>query len=216
MDLQGMHHKTFHKKADMLYDKLGDFENHLFGQTAEYVRQVHARHLGVTLDSSDVLDISISFDDTWLTRGHSSHIGVGCVVDLLAGLCLDAHVMCTYCHVCETTSKKIYKDTYLEYAGWLVQHLPKCEKNLTGELCFFSWSKLYSSDMGLGKSEKGGKWCGGLGAAVGPQWGPGAKPLVGVWGRCPQKLKFFSVCHHKKTAFWSMKMRYLQVSKLYV
>ena len=48
MDLQGMHHKTFHKKADMLYDKLGDFENHLFGQTAEYVRQVHARHLGVT------------------------------------------------------------------------------------------------------------------------------------------------------------------------
>ena len=31
---------------------------------------------------------------------------------------------------------------------------------------------------------------GGLGAAVGPQWGPGAKPLVGVWGRCPQKLKY--------------------------
>ena len=54
------------------------------------------------------------------------------------------------------------------------------------------------SDMGLGKSEKGGKWCGGLGAAVGPQWGPGAKPLVGVWGQRPQKLKVFSVCHHKK------------------
>ena len=53
-------------------------------------------------------------------------------------------------------------------------------------------------DMGLGKSEKGGKWCGGLGAAVGPQWGPGAKPLVGVWGQRPQKLKVFSVCHHKK------------------
>ena len=25
----------------------------------------------------------------------------------------------------------------------------------------------------------------------GPQWGPGAKPLVGVWGQCPQKLNFF-------------------------
>ena len=55
-----------------------------------------------------------------------------------------------------------------------------------------------STDMGLGKSEKGGKWCGGLRAAVGPQWGPGAKPLVGVWGQRPQKLKVFSVCHHKK------------------
>ena len=52
--------------------------------------------------------------------------------------------------------------------------------------------------MGLGKNEKGGKWCGGLGAAVGPQWGLGAKPLVGVWGCCPQKLKVFSVCYHKK------------------
>ena len=39
---------------------------------------------------------------------------------------------------------------------------------------------------------------GGLGAAVDPQWGPGAKPLVGVWGQCPQKPKVFLVCHHKK------------------
>ena len=26
---------------------------------------------------------------------------------------------------------------------------------------------------------------------------PVAKPLVGVWGQGPQKLKVFSVCHHK-------------------
>ena len=38
----------------------------------------------------------------------------------------------------------------------------------------------------------------GLGAAVGPQWGPGTKPLAGVWGQRPQKLKVFSVWHHKK------------------
>ena len=28
--------------------------------------------------------------------------------------------------------------------------------------------------------------------------GPGTKPLVGAWGQRPQKLKVFSVCHHKK------------------
>ena len=71
-------------------------------------------------------------------------------------------------------------------------------------------SRLWRKMMG------GGGGGGGLGAALGPQWGPGAKPLVGVWGQRPQKLKVFSVCHHKKTAFWSMKIRYLQVSKLYV
>jgi hypothetical protein len=32
---------------------------------------------------------------------------------------------------------------------------------------------------------------GGLGAAVGPQWGPGAEPLVGVEGRSPPKLTPF-------------------------
>ena len=42
---------------------------------------------------------------------------------------------------------------------------------------------------------------GGLGAAVGPQWGPGAG---------------FFMMSSQKTAFWSMKIRYLQVSKLYV
>ena len=64
--------------------------------------------------------------------------------------------------------------------------------------CIYCCPTLHEADMGLGKSEKGGKWCGGLGAAVGPQWDPGAKPLVGVWGQRPQKLKVFSVCHHKK------------------
>ena len=36
-----------------------------------------------------------------------------------------------------------------------------------------------------GKVKKEENDAGGLGAAVGPQWGPGAKPLVGVWGQHP-------------------------------
>ena len=35
-------------------------------------------------------------------------------------------------------------------------------------------------------------------------------------GATPPEAEVFSVCHHKKTAFWSMKIRYLQVSELYV
>ena len=54
-----------------------------------------------------------------------------------------------------------------------------------------------NSDMGLGKSEKGGKWCGGLGAT-------------------PPEAEGFFCMSSQKTAFWSMKIRYLQVSKLYV
>ena len=137
MDLRGMHHKTFHKKADMLYDKLGDFESHLFGQTAEYVRQVHARQLGVTLVSTDVLDISVSFDGTWLTRGHSSHIGVGCVVDLLTGLCLDAHVMCTYCHYVKPPARRSTRTNHLSMLAGQFSTFPSLKRILLVSYVFF-------------------------------------------------------------------------------
>ena len=94
------------------------------------------RQAGIIFGSDDVLDISVSFDGIWLTRGHSSHIGVGCVGDLLTGLCTDAHVTCTYCQVCESTGKKLLQEKPMEYAGWLVQHLPKCDKNSDGKLYF--------------------------------------------------------------------------------
>ena len=57
--------------------------------------------------------------------------------------------------------------------------------------------------MGLGKSEKGGKWCGGLGAAVGPQWGPGAKPLVGVWRFFQYVITKNSILEHENQIFAS-------------
>ncbi|GFU79265.1 uncharacterized protein TNCV_2137881 [Trichonephila clavipes] len=34
------------------------------------------------------------FDGTWLTRGHSSQIGVGCVIDLLTGFVMDFLKLC--------------------------------------------------------------------------------------------------------------------------
>ncbi|GFU39371.1 uncharacterized protein TNCV_1716441 [Trichonephila clavipes] len=34
-----------------------------------------------------------SFDGTWLTRGHTSLIGVGCVIDMLTGYVVDSEVM---------------------------------------------------------------------------------------------------------------------------
>ena len=84
MDLPGLHHKTFHSHAKAMYSKLDMLEDRVFGQTVAYVREVHAKHSGTTLAEDDVLNISVSFDGTWLTRGHS------CVVDLLTGLCIDA------------------------------------------------------------------------------------------------------------------------------
>jgi len=81
-----MHHKTFHAKADKLYNKLDDLEIIISGEAVQQVRASHAQQTNITLTDDDVLDISTSYHGSWLTRGHTSNIGVGSMVDLLTGL----------------------------------------------------------------------------------------------------------------------------------
>ncbi|GFX37542.1 uncharacterized protein TNCV_4899721 [Trichonephila clavipes] len=51
--------------------------------------------------NSAITDIDDTFDGTWLTRGHSSQIGVGCVIDLLTGFVMDFEIMSKRCIECE-------------------------------------------------------------------------------------------------------------------
>ena len=80
-----------------------------------------------------MLDISVSVDGTWLTRGHTSHIGAGCAVDLMTGICVDAYGMCNFCQTCESTGKALFKEKPTEHAAWLVEHIGEREKNFTGK-----------------------------------------------------------------------------------
>lgn len=132
MDISGMHHKSFQSHANKMYEKLEQYRKHVFGETVTLVREAHAKLRGLVREDSDILDIGVSYDGTWLTRGHSSLIGVGCVIDLLTGLCIDAHVMCTYCHVCQTTGSKMQLENPEEYAVWEKNHKADCENNFTG------------------------------------------------------------------------------------
>ncbi|GFO17376.1 hypothetical protein PoB_004388100 [Plakobranchus ocellatus] len=48
-------------------------------------------------DEDRCMQIAVSFDGSWLTRGHKSMVGIGCVVEVLTGLVLDSHVMSQHC-----------------------------------------------------------------------------------------------------------------------
>ena len=133
MNLQGLHHKTCHKKADGFYDMLNEIGGRVFSETEKFMRQAHAQQFGLTLSDDDVLDISVSVDGTWLTRGHTSHKGAGCAVHLLTGMWFDAYVTCNFCQTCESTGKALFNEKPTEYAAWLVEHLGECEKNFTGK-----------------------------------------------------------------------------------
>ena len=49
--------------------------------------------VGVVPDENGILNIGVSFDGSWQRRGHSSHNGMACVIELLTDLPIDYEVL---------------------------------------------------------------------------------------------------------------------------
>ncbi|GFW93140.1 uncharacterized protein TNCV_3888811 [Trichonephila clavipes] len=64
-----------------------------------------------------VVDIIVSFDGSWLTRGHTSLIGIACVIDILTGYVIDFEVMCKVCRNC-SVGKRELGESSAEYDIW--------------------------------------------------------------------------------------------------
>ncbi len=75
--------------------------------------------IGGEPDQDWILDIGVSFDGTWQKRGHSSHNGVGPVIDLLTSWPIDSSILSNYCYKCTTEPKKDDPD-------WMASHKPNC------------------------------------------------------------------------------------------
>lgn len=68
-------------------------------------------------------DMAVSFDGAWMTRGHSSHIGVGSVIELFSGYVLDFVVLSNFCLGCEIGPK----ESDPAYQEWKDTHI--CQRN---------------------------------------------------------------------------------------
>ena len=93
--------------------------------TRKILREAYAQ-IGVTEDKNGILDIAVSYDGTWQKRGHTSHNGAACTIDLLTGLPIDIEVLSNYCAKCSTTSDDIKNQE------WLENHATVCSKNFNG------------------------------------------------------------------------------------
>ena len=105
LNLPSLHQSTFSKKARQIYDNINVLRDVVLGKARLAVREAYQHN-----DVNTPLDIAVSFDGTWLTRGHSSLIGVGCVVEVITGLTLDFHVVSLHCQVCATTGESMKKN----------------------------------------------------------------------------------------------------------
>ena len=128
-----MHHKTFQNHAEELYNLTPDLRRLVFQRAVEIVRHEHLKLDFIEQDHGDILNIAVSYDGSWLTRGHTSLIGVGSVIDVLTGLVLDTHVMSTFCHVCGSKQRWKEEDPRA-HRIWEMEHIGsgKCSSNFYG------------------------------------------------------------------------------------
>ncbi|GFX26756.1 uncharacterized protein TNCV_1839291 [Trichonephila clavipes] len=74
---------------------------------------------------------TVGFDGTWLTRGHTSLIGVGCIIDMLIRYVIDFEVMSKVCRHCSVAKKKLGESS-AEFSLWYEGHKSEYDINHLG------------------------------------------------------------------------------------
>lgn len=129
LNLPSVHHKTFRKFAKSIEAETSNKQIDVFEKAATIVRQTYNKDP----KDKEPLDIAVSFDGSWLTRGHKSLIGVGSVIEVQTGLVLDVHVTSLHCQTCATTGERM-KGNAPEYEAWFAHHKENgCTVNYSGE-----------------------------------------------------------------------------------
>ena len=83
--------------------------------------------LGAIPDENGNIEIDVSYDGSWMSRGFSSQYGVGAVIDCISGLVLDISTLSKYCHKCQFAPKQ---EPLL--SEWKSSHEHECQKNYSG------------------------------------------------------------------------------------
>ena len=80
------------------------------------------------------MTLHILIAGSWHTRGHTSSLGIGIVVDMHTGLIVDYEVLSKRCMICEKMKNKVKKKTITEekYMQWFETHKSTCNKNYDG------------------------------------------------------------------------------------
>ncbi|GFV00889.1 uncharacterized protein TNCV_1387031 [Trichonephila clavipes] len=125
MNLSIMSSKTFNSyKAKVLNGHLVG-SNQLLLDVRKNVREAYG-----SKNDKDIVNIGVPYDGSWLTREHTSNIGVGCVIDLLTGFVIDYEVMSKRCGECEQT--KFALEDSAEFRVWYEGYQDVCSAKHVG------------------------------------------------------------------------------------
>ena len=97
---------------------------------ARVVRRVYCER-DPSLPADGVIDLTVSYDGSWMTRGNRSLYGIGCVIDVVTGLVLDFAVLLRYCQRYTYASTRYGGEATAEFRQWKASHTD-CQANYTG------------------------------------------------------------------------------------
>ena len=98
---------------------------------ATTVRRVY-REIDPSLEEDAVIDLVVSLDRSWMTRGHKSAYGIGCVIDTVTGLCVDLAVFSSYSQHCSYARRRFGGRDTEEFKDWFETHRNECNRNFDG------------------------------------------------------------------------------------
>nr|XP_053641077.1 uncharacterized protein LOC128694796 [Cherax quadricarinatus] len=124
---------AYNKYTTMITEKSIESCKEILAESKDIIVQEYAKQ-NIVPDDNGILDIDVTYDGTWHTRGHHSNIGIGVIIDALTKLVIDYQVLCKFCSMCSfhksCWNKKIISDA--KYEELVEGHKPQCHKNYSG------------------------------------------------------------------------------------
>ena len=127
LDMEPMHHSTYNKHMLAVREVV----TRLMDDAAVTIRRAY-RDLEPSISEGDVIDLTVSYDGSWMTRGHKSLYGIGCVVDVVTGLVIDLAVLSLHCQRCSSVKKRYGGTNNPEFRNWHETHSNECNRNYSG------------------------------------------------------------------------------------
>ena len=82
-------------------------------------------------ESDDKVNLGVSYDGSWPTKGFQSKVGFGSVIDLITGFILDFEVVTKFCQACVKTASELGGHSP-EFYFWWQGHADQCSISHTG------------------------------------------------------------------------------------
>ena len=94
--------------------------------------ELHLRVDAIPSAVPNCINIAVSFDSSWKTRGFYSNLGFGSAISAKTKRILDYKLLNRICEKCNRWSDKRIEENRDSYQQWYESHKPNCHKNFSG------------------------------------------------------------------------------------